>query len=142
MSRLDYTFPRYNPNPEDLHMLEAMAEAVKPNVVRTWGWVSTGTGIDAASSTTRVDEIFADKIGVMLARDLSKLHPRRDLCRGREIDRAVLATDPVLLAQGVKADYWKTGHSYIKRRVSELKALAGFEKSGHFLLQHARRPWL
>jgi phosphomannomutase/phosphoglucomutase len=32
----------------------------------------------------------------------------------------------------VKTDYWKTGHSYIKRRTSELKALAGFEKSGHF----------
>jgi phosphomannomutase/phosphoglucomutase len=29
-------------------------------------------------------------------------------------------------------DYWKTGHSYIKRRVAELGAIAGFEKSGHF----------
>ena len=26
---LDFTFPRYNPNPEDLHMLHAMAAAVK-----------------------------------------------------------------------------------------------------------------
>ncbi len=44
----------------------------------------------------------------------------------------LFATDPVLKARGVVADYWKTGHSYIKRRVSETKALAGFEKSGHF----------
>ncbi|HYP56740.1 MAG TPA: phosphomannomutase/phosphoglucomutase, partial [Beijerinckia sp.] len=44
----------------------------------------------------------------------------------------LFATDPVLLERGVKADYWKTGHSYIKRRVTDLKALAGFEKSGHF----------
>ena len=44
----------------------------------------------------------------------------------------LFATDPELQAQGVKADYWKTGHSYIKRRVTDLKALAGFEKSGHF----------
>ena len=28
--------------------------------------------------------------------------------------------------------YWKTGHSHIKRKVHEEKALAGFEKSGHF----------
>jgi len=41
-------------------------------------------------------------------------------------------TDPVLKERGVKTDYWKTGHSYIKRRTAELKALAGFEKSGHF----------
>lgn len=32
----------------------------------------------------------------------------------------------------VKADYWKTGHSYMKRRVNESGALVGFEKSGHF----------
>jgi phosphomannomutase/phosphoglucomutase len=41
-------------------------------------------------------------------------------------------TDPVLLKNGVKTDYWKTGHSYIKRRVNEIGAVAGFEKSGHF----------
>ncbi|KAB2852418.1 MAG: phosphomannomutase/phosphoglucomutase, partial [Sphingopyxis terrae] len=44
----------------------------------------------------------------------------------------LFATDPELVARGVTADYWKTGHSYIKRRVNDLKALAGFEKSGHF----------
>jgi phosphomannomutase/phosphoglucomutase len=32
----------------------------------------------------------------------------------------------------VQVDYWKTGHSYIKRRTAELGALAGFEKSGHY----------
>jgi len=41
-------------------------------------------------------------------------------------------TDPVLQQNSVRADYWKTGHSYIKRRVAELGALAGFEKSGHY----------
>ena len=41
-------------------------------------------------------------------------------------------SDPVLKQNGAKAEYWKTGHSYIKRRVAELNAVAGFEKSGHF----------
>jgi phosphomannomutase / phosphoglucomutase len=41
-------------------------------------------------------------------------------------------TDPVLRQNGVKVDYWKTGHSYMKRRVNEIGAMAGFEKSGHF----------
>jgi len=78
-------------------------------------------------------EIFADKIGVMLARDLSKLH------RGATFVVDVKSTglfgpgaDPVLAANGVAVDFWKTGHSHIKRRVRDLKALAGFEKSGHF----------
>ena len=77
------------------------------------------------------DEIFADKIGVMLARDLSTLHPGATFVVDVK-STGLFATDPVLQAHGVKADYWKTGHSYIKRRVHDLKALAGFEKSGHF----------
>jgi phosphomannomutase/phosphoglucomutase len=44
----------------------------------------------------------------------------------------LFATDPVLIQNGAKTDYWKTGHSYMKRRVNESGALAGFEKSGHF----------
>ncbi|HCX12503.1 MAG TPA: phosphomannomutase/phosphoglucomutase, partial [Hyphomonas sp.] len=44
-------------------------------------------------------------------------------------------TDPVLKENGATVDYYKTGHSYIKRRTNELGALAGFEKSGHFFFQ-------
>jgi phosphomannomutase/phosphoglucomutase len=44
------------------------------------------------------------------------------------------ATDPILAANGCKVIYWKTGHSYIKRKSAELGALAGFEKSGHFFM--------
>ncbi len=37
--------------------------------------VSTATATAAASSTIVGNEIFADKVGVMLARDISALHP-------------------------------------------------------------------
>ena len=47
-------------------------------------------------------------------------------------------TDPVLKENGVTVDYFKTGHSYIKRRTTELDALAGFEKSGHMFF---RKPY-
>jgi phosphomannomutase/phosphoglucomutase len=40
--------------------------------------------------------------------------------------------DKVLLDNQCKTIYWKTGHSHIKRKVNLEKALAGFEKSGHF----------
>ena len=40
--------------------------------------------------------------------------------------------DKVLLENKCKTIYWKTGHSHIKRKVNIEKALAGFEKSGHF----------
>ncbi len=127
---LDYTFPRYNPNPEDLHMLHAIADKVRET------GACVGLGFDGDGDRCGVvdnngDEIFADKIGVMLARDLSKVHPDASFVVDVK-STGLYATDPVLTARGVKTDYWKTGHSYIKRRVNETKALAGFEKSGHF----------
>ena len=127
---LDFTFPRYNPNPEDLHMLHAMADAVREHKA------DVGLGFDGDGDRCGVvdnlgEEIFADKIGVMLARDLSSLHPNATFVVDVK-STGLFNTDPVLLKNGVKADYWKTGHSYIKRRVKDLDALAGFEKSGHF----------
>jgi phosphomannomutase / phosphoglucomutase len=77
------------------------------------------------------EEIFADKGGVMLARDMAALHPGATFVVDVK-STGLFATDPELKTMGAKADYWKTGHSYIKRRVAELKAVAGFEKSGHF----------
>ena len=77
------------------------------------------------------DEIFADKVGVMLARDMSTLHPGSTFVVDVK-STGLYVTDPVLQKNGVKADYWKTGHSYMKRRTHEVGALAGFEKSGHY----------
>ena len=39
---------------------------------------------------------------------------------------------PASPTNGAVTDYWKTGHSYIKRRVNAIGALAGFEKSCHY----------
>ena len=129
-AELDFTFPRYNPNPEDLKMLHAMADKLR-EVGADVALGFDGDGDRCGVVDNLGQEIFADKIGVMLARDLSKLHPDSTFVVDVK-STGLFATDPVLLKNGAKADYWKTGHSYIKRRVTELGALAGFEKSGHF----------
>ena len=97
----DFTFPRYNPNPEDLHMLEAMAEAVRAS------GADVGLGFDGDGDRCGVvdnegHEIFADKIGVMLARDLSKLHPGATFVVDVK-STGLFATDPELQAANVKA---------------------------------------
>ena len=127
---LDYTFPKYNPNPEDLAMLHAIAAKVR-EVGADVGLGFDGDGDRCGVVDNHGEEIFADKIGVMLARDLSAQHPGATFVVDVK-STGLFATDPVLLSRGVKTDYWKTGHSYIKRRVTDLGALAGFEKSGHF----------
>jgi phosphomannomutase/phosphoglucomutase len=127
---LDHTFPHYNPNTEDMKMLHAMRDAVLANKA------DVALGFDGDGDRCGVvdnegEEIFADKVAVMLARDMSALHKNATFVVDVK-STGLFLTDPVLKANGVKADYWKTGHSYIKRRVNELGALAGFEKSGHF----------
>jgi phosphomannomutase/phosphoglucomutase len=127
---LDNTFPKYNPNPEDHHMLSEMAKAVKETGADlAFGFDGDGDRCGVVDDTG--EEIFADKIGLMLARDLSQTY--KDATFVVDVKSTGLyATDAVLKANGAKTVYWKTGHSYIKRKTSELNALAGFEKSGHF----------
>ena len=127
---LDWTFPRYNPNPEDHEMLKAMGQAVRDfGADLALGF--DGDGDRCGVVDDRGEEIFADKIGLMLARDLSGLHPGAQFIVDVK-STGLFATDPVLAANGAKTLYWKTGHSYIKRKTAEIGALAGFEKSGHF----------
>ncbi|RVU15331.1 phosphomannomutase/phosphoglucomutase [Methylobacterium oryzihabitans] len=126
----DATFPRYNPNPEDMAMLHAIADKVRETGADV-GFGFDGDGDRCGVVDEQGHEIFADKVGVMLARDLSRLHADPTFVVDVK-STGLFASDPELRARNVTTDYWKTGHSYIKRRVNELKALAGFEKSGHF----------
>jgi phosphomannomutase/phosphoglucomutase len=127
---LDHTFPNYNPNTEDMKMLHAMRDAVLKHKA------DVGLGFDGDGDRCGVvdnegDEIFSDKVGVMLARDISAQHPGATFVADVK-STGLFMTDPVLQKNGAKTDYWKTGHSYMKRRVNEIGAMAGFEKSGHF----------
>ena len=129
---LDYTFPNYNPNPEAMEMLHDMAETVKES------GADLALGFDGDGDRCGVvdnegEEIFADKVGVILARSLSKKYPNATFVADVK-STGLFASDPALQKNGVKADYWKTGHSHMKRRVKEIGALAGFEKSGHYFL--------
>jgi phosphomannomutase/phosphoglucomutase len=132
-AELDHSFPRYNPNPEDMKMLHAIAAAVVEHKA------DVGLGFDGDGDRCGVvdnegHEIFADTVGVMLARDISALYPNATFVADVK-STGLFVTDPVLQANGAKALYWKTGHSYMKRYTFEQKALVGFEKSGHFFFQ-------
>lgn len=129
---LDYTFPKYNPNPEDHAMLMQMAQKVRETGADlALGFDGDGDRCGVVDNTG--EEIFADKIGLMMARDLSALHANATFVVDVK-STGLYKTDEVLKANGATTVYWKTGHSYIKRKTAELGALAGFEKSGHFFL--------
>jgi phosphomannomutase/phosphoglucomutase len=129
---LDYTFPHYNPNPEALEMLHDMADKVlESGADLALGFDGDGDRCGVVDDDGK--EIFADKVGAIMARDLAKLYPNSTFVADVK-STGLFASDPELKRYGAKADYWKTGHSHMKRRVREIGALAGFEKSGHYFL--------
>jgi phosphomannomutase / phosphoglucomutase len=127
---LDWTFPKYNPNPEDLKMLHAIAKAVKDNKADI-GFGFDGDGDRCGVIDDEGNEIYSDKIGLLIARNLATKHNNSKFVVDVK-STGLYSKDDVLLKNQCETIYWKTGHSHIKRKVNLEKALAGFEKSGHF----------
>ena len=73
--KLDFTFPKYNPNPEDLKMLNAISKCVKENNADI-GFGFDGDGDRVGVIDDKGNEIFADKIGLIIARNLSNKYKK------------------------------------------------------------------
>ena len=131
---LDWNFPKYNPNPEDLEMLHEIAKVVKENNADI-GFGFDGDGDRVGVIDNQGNEIFSDKIGLLIARNLSAKNKNSKFIVDVK-STGLFSTDKVLKENNCKTIYWKTGHSHIKRKVNKEKALAGFEKSGHFFFNH------
>ena len=127
---LDWTFPKYNPNPEDLKMLHEIAKVVKESNADI-GFGFDGDGDRVGVIDDQGNEIFSDKIGLLIARNLSNSHENSKFIVDVK-STGLYSNDKILNKNNCKTIYWKTGHSHIKRKVHDEKALAGFEKSGHF----------
>jgi len=127
---LDWNFPKYNPNPEDLEMLHEIARVVKENNADI-GFGFDGDGDRVGVIDNKGNEIFSDKIGLLIARNLSNKHKNSKFVVDVK-STGLFSKDRILLENNCETIYWKTGHSHIKRKVNTEKALAGFEKSGHF----------
>ena len=128
--KLDWTFPKYNPNPEDLKMLHAISKVVKDNQADI-GFGFDGDGDRCGVIDNEGKEIFSDKVGLLIARNLSESHKNSKFVVDVK-STGLFINDDVLISNKCKTIYWKTGHSHIKRKVNIENALAGFEKSGHF----------
>ena len=131
---LDYNFPKYNPNPEDLKMLHAISKTVKENNADI-GFGFDGDGDRVGVIDNKGNEIFSDKVGLLIARNLAPFYKKKTFIVDVK-STGLYEKDKILLQNECKTIYWKTGHSHIKRKVKETGALAGFEKSGHFFFSY------
>ena len=117
---LDFTFPKYNPNPEDLKMLHEISKSVKENNADI-GFGFDGDGDRVGVIDNNGNEIFSDKIGLLIARNLSEKHKNSKFVVDVK-STSLYSKDKILLKNNCKTIYWKTGHSHIKRKVNKEKA--------------------
>ncbi|MDD9841125.1 MAG: phosphomannomutase/phosphoglucomutase, partial [Alphaproteobacteria bacterium] len=127
---LDHSFPHYNPNPESLKMLHDLRDKVLATQADI-GFAFDGDGDRCGIVDNQGRIIFADKIGVLLARHFAATQKHARFIADIK-STGLFMSDPILKKHGAQTAYWKTGHSYMKRHLHTTKALAGFEKSGHF----------
>ena len=97
------------------------------------GFAVDGDGDRLGVVDDKGEEIFSDKIGLLLSEFLSNDYPESKFVidvksTGLYFESSILKENNCII------DMWKTGHSHMKRRVKEIGALCGFEKSGHFFI--------
>ena len=131
---LDSSFPNYNPNPEDLIMLKDLGKNVLENNADI-GFAFDGDGDRVGVVDNKGQEIFADKIGLLIARNLSLENSNSKFVVDVK-STSLFLTDEILKKSNSEIVLWKTGHSYIKRKTNEINATAGFERSGHFFFNN------
>jgi len=124
---MDGTFPNHEPDPTVLENMKDLIEEVTSHSLML------GIGVDGdADRIGAVDSsgdiVFGDMLLLLFARDVLADHP------GASVISEVKSSDRLykdIEAHGGKAIMWKTGHSLIKNKMKETKAVLAGEMSGH-----------
>ena len=137
---LDYTFPAHNPNPEDLAMLDATREAVLAESADL-GLAFDGDGDRCGVVDNEGEAIFADKVGVMLARDIAARN-KGALFVADVKSTGLFLTDPVL-REHRRQDALLEDRPLLHQALQPRDRRAGrLREVGALLLQSAARPRL
>ena len=127
---LNWDFPNYNPNPEDLDFLRSIGDRVRDSKAEL-GLAIDGDGDRLGVVNEHGKEVFSDKVGLLLSRWLASRSPGCTIVIDVK-STGLYYSDPVLKEHGVRIEMVPTGHSYVKDAVRRHNAVAGFERSGHW----------
>ncbi|MBU1089316.1 phosphomannomutase/phosphoglucomutase [Patescibacteria group bacterium] len=123
----DGNFPNHMPNPEDISSLKDLQKKVV-EVSADLGIAFDGDGDRIGVVDEHGEIIPTDRILILLARDMLPRNPGAEVIFDVKCTH-VLASEVERLG-GVPLR-WKTGHSFIKRKMKEDGALLAGEVSGH-----------
>jgi phosphomannomutase/phosphoglucomutase len=129
-TRIDPTFPHYTANPSSVEMMEDTGARVREQKA------DLGIAIDADGDRLGITDengntIWPDLFMIPLIRQLLQKKPGSKIIFDVKCSAAL--EDEIREHGGVPV-MWKTGHSFIKEKISEDKAALGVELSGHIFM--------
>ena len=124
----DWTFPHHIPDPESKKAKEALAEKVKKTKADL-GISFDGDGDRLGVVDEKGNDVWSDRLLILMARQVLERHPGAKIVFDVKCTQAL--PEDIKNYGGVPI-MWKTGHSYIKRKLQEEGAALAGERSGHF----------
>jgi len=129
---IDGTFPNHHPDPSQPKNLVDLIETVKATDGVDVGLAFDGDGDRVGVVTPAGDIIWPDRQLILLAQSVLKNNPGGEIIFDVKCSRAV---DRAIREAGGKPTMWKTGHSFIKKKLKETGALLAGEMSGHIFFK-------
>lgn len=129
---IDGRFPNHHPDPSRPENLQELIEAVQSGEGIDVGLAFDGDGDRLGVVTPAGEIIWPDRQLILLARALLADNPGGEIIYDVKCSRTV---EVAVREAGGKATMWKTGHSFIKKKLKESGALLAGEMSGHFFYQ-------
>ena len=123
---VDGTFPNHHPDPSHVENLADLIEALKSEGEIGLAFDGDGDRLGVVTKTGKI--IFPDRQLMLFAEDVLTRNP------GAEIIFDVKSTRNLnswIRDRGGKPTMWKTGHSFIKKKLKETGAPLAGEMSGH-----------
>jgi len=128
----DMTYPHYFPNPSDLRVREKLKEIVThPYIKADLGLSFDGDGDRLGVVDNNGENIWSDIVLAVLVKQL--LEKKKGAKVVYDVKCSKTLEEVIELNGGIPC-MWKTGHSYIKAKMHELKADLAGERSGHIFV--------
>jgi phosphomannomutase/phosphoglucomutase len=128
---VDGSFPNHHPDPSQPANLRDLIDALRPGGADV-GFAFDGDGDRLGVVTPRGSIIYSDRQLMLFAADVLQRAP------GAQVIYDVKSTrnlDPWIRGHGGVPVMWKTGHSFIKKKLQETGAPLAGEMSGHIFFK-------
>lgn len=128
---LDGNFPNHDPDPTCEANLQDLIGKVK-EVEADLGVAFDGDGDRLVVVTAQGRIIWPDQLLMLFARDILARSPGADVIFDVKCSRQL---NQLITSYGGRPIMWKTGHSHMKSKMIETRALIGGEYSGHIFIK-------